>query len=269
VDDGIDIVRLARETIGFPCVLKPRFSDLWDRHHTGVKLTVSRDAEELHHNYRRMLQTGETVLLQEFIPGDDSALHGYLAYYGANGLPLAAFTKQKLRQYPPTCGNGSLMISTKNREIAQVSENILNTLAYQGLVSIEYKWDYRDQRYKLIEINPRSVSWNQLAIDCGVDFPYIAYRNILGVDAPTTTDYRSGIKYLHLGWDVQSLLAQRRNGSLTILKWLSSLRGVRSLAVFNLRDIKPFLAYVRMMLKAGLKRAPERKLMRPNEKSVA
>jgi hypothetical protein len=39
--------------------------------------------------------------------------------------------------------------------------------------------------------------------------------------------YRVGVKYLHLGWDFQSTLAERRTGDLSILEWLRSLAGVR------------------------------------------
>ncbi len=144
VDGEVDVARLAQDSVGFPCVLKPCFSHRWWRQRTGVKLEIARGADELQRAYRRMSATGESLLLQEFIPGDDRAFHGYLGYYGAAGRPLAALTKQKLRQYPPLCGNGSLQISTRNRRVAELSEYILRGLNYEGLVAIEYKLDRRD-----------------------------------------------------------------------------------------------------------------------------
>jgi predicted ATP-grasp superfamily ATP-dependent carboligase len=250
-----DIVDLARMTVGFPCVLKPVYSHQWWRHRTGAKLETAKDAEQLRSAYRRMAVTGESILLQELIPGDDRAFHGYLAYYGMDGRPVAAFTKQKLRQYPPGFGNGSLQISTHNADVAELSDRILQTLNYQGLVGIEYKWDRRDRSYKLIEINARSVSGNQLAIDSGVDLPYCNYRDVLGVPVPPTGDYRAGIKWLHLGLDVQALLAQRRAGSLGPAGWLRSLWGVRSFALFSVRDPGPFLSYLCLALTRSLPRA--------------
>ena len=244
VDGEVDVARLAQDSVGFPCVLKPCFSHRWWRQRTGVKLEIARGADELQRAYRRMSATGESLLLQEFIPGDDRAFHGYLGYYGAAGRPLAALTKQKLRQYPPLCGNGSLQISTRNRRVAELSEYILRGLNYEGLVAIEYKLDRRDGQYKLIEINPRSVAGNQLPIDCGVDFPFIAYEDAIGAPIAPVEDYRVGVKWLHLGWDVQALLAGRRAGRLSVGEWLVSLRGVRSLAMFSVRDPWPFASYV-------------------------
>ena len=192
--------------------------------------------------------------MQEFIPGEDSALHGYLAYYGEEGQPLATFTKQKLRQFPLTSGNGSLQISTHNPELAQIAEAMLRSLNYTGMVAIEFKWDSRDQLYKLMEINPRGVSGNQLPIDCGVELPCVAYQDMSGAEPPLSSDYQVGVKYLHLGWDVQAFLALRRAGKLTTWQWLRSLWGVRSLAIFNWRDPKPFLCYVIMIVGQLLRR---------------
>ncbi len=254
LDGGDDVVALTERTIGFPCVLKPSASHRWMRHRTGVKLAIAGDVCALRDAYDGMAPAGGPMVLQEFVPGEDATLHGYLAYCGRAGRPTAALTKRKLRQWPTAAGNGSLQISTRNEEIASTSETILMRLGYEGLVGIEYKWDARAGRYLLIEINPRSVSGNQLAIDCGIDFPLIACRDVLGTGEPPPVTYRCGIKYLHLGWDVQAAAALRRAGTLTIRDWLWSLRGVRSTAMFSPSDPKPFLAYVWLALRRRLRR---------------
>ncbi len=248
IEDGDDVERLARESVGFPCVLKPRASHSWMRHRTGRKLTVANNASELRRNHEEMRATGEPLFLQELIPGDDSTLHGSIAYC-ADGEPLALFTKQKLRQYPTGCGNGSFQVSTQNREVAELSTGILRSLRYDGMVSIELKWDYRDERFKLIEINPRGVSGNQLAVDSGLDLPYIAYQHARGADLPPPAAYRAGVHYLHLPWDLLAFLSLRRRGELTFLAWLRSLLRARSFALFSARDPAPSLFYVLMVLR--------------------
>lgn len=249
LDRQADIVRLAHETVGFPCLLKPYYSHRWRRLSRKAKLVIAHNPQELAAEYQHLLQSGTEFLLQEFIPGDDSTLYGYLAYYGANGQPLAAITKQKLRQYPPVCGNGSLQITVRNLQVAELSESLLCALKYQGLVSIEYKWDARDQKFKLIEINPRSVSGNQMAIDSGVDLPYILYQDLTDNPPPPTNQFTVGVKYLHFGWDLQAFIAQRQNKTLTTAQWLRSLVGVRSFALFSWRDSKPFVMYALTLLK--------------------
>ncbi len=254
LDEGADPVAIAERSVGFPCVLKPCRSHRWKQKHTGAKLVLAPDARTLLEAHRRIAGTGEPALLQEFIPGDDATLHGYLAYCGEGGRPVAAMTKRKLRQWPLAAGNGSLQISTRNEEVSAISERLLRAMNYRGLVAIEYKWDARDRQYKIIEINPRSVSGNQLAVNAGIDLPWVAYRDALNLTTPPTT-YRTGLVYLHLGWDVQAFLGARRAGLLTAGAWIRSLTAVRSTALFSWRDPMPFVAYahngIRQCLREG------------------
>jgi len=141
------------------------------------------------------------------------------------------------RQHPPIAGNGSLQVSTLDPQIEDLSWRILRSLDYQGLVAIEYKLDPRDARYKLIEINPRGVSGNQLAIDCGVDLPDIAYRDAAGVPVDSPAVYQQDVKYVHLGWHLRAGMTLWRAGELGPLEWLGGLRGVTSFAIFDVRDL--------------------------------
>ena len=247
--DG-NLFELAERMIGYPCVVKPSSSHLWRRRDTGVKLRLAHTPGELREALRDMTEAGVPFVLQEFIPGGEDAIHAYVAYFGAQGHPLASMTKQKLRQHPPRCGNGSFQVSTHNQEVAALSEGILQQLGYQGLVATEYKWDVRDNRYKMMEINPRSVSGTQLAVDAGVDLPFVHYCDLVGLPIPLSAPWRSGVKYLHLGWDLQGFLIEHRAGRMGFLPWFRSILGARSFALFSWHDPRPFLEYAW----AGLRR---------------
>lgn len=238
-----NLFELAERTIGYPCVVKPTSSHGWRRRGTGVKLRLAHSPDELRAALDEMAATGVPFVLQEFIPGGDDQIHACVAYCGEGGRLLASMTKQKLRQHPPRCGNGSFQISTHNPEVAALSEGILQQLGYQGLVAIEYKWDARDSLYKMMEINPRSVSGNQLAVDAGVDLPWVYYRDLTGLPIPARAPCRAGVKYLHLGWDLQGFLIEHRAGRMALLPWLRSILGARSFAMFSWRDPRPFLSY--------------------------
>lgn len=247
--DETDAGALAAATTGFPCVVKPCFSHRWMRRGSGAKLGVARDAEDARRLHRTMTADGEPVLLQEVIPGADDALHGYVGYFAADGRARAGITKRKLRQHPPGFGNGSLQVSTLEPEVAERVERLLGALGYQGLVAVEYKRDARDGRDKLIEINPRSISATQLAIDAGIDLPWIAYADVVGLTLPPTPSARAGVKYLHLGWDVQAL---RARDDLTLGAWLRSLRGVRSHALLARGDPGPLAGYLSSALRGAV-----------------
>jgi D-aspartate ligase len=239
-----DVLRIAAQGLRFPCVVKPQVSHLWRRHGSKVKLCPAANVGELIQAYRFMARTGESVLIQEEIPGGDTELHGFIGYLDRRSNPLASFTKQKLRQHPPRYGNGSLQISTRNPVIAAISIRILKDLCYTGLVGIEFKWDRRDHQFKLIEINPRCVSGVQLPVDCGVNIPWIYYADACGLSPEPQSDYREGVKFVNLIWDAQAYLACRRAKQLSFLGWLRSFRGVKSFAILKWTDPLPFVFYL-------------------------
>ncbi|HEY5596498.1 MAG TPA: ATP-grasp domain-containing protein, partial [Candidatus Bipolaricaulota bacterium] len=120
----------------------------------------------------------------------------------------------------------------------------LTAFSYCGFVGIEFKLDARDGTYRLIEINPRTVSGNQLAISAGIDFPWIGYQYLTGsgLEASPVTPFRPQVKYVNEEWDVQAYLALRRSGALSLRGWYDSLRGAQAWAIGAWDDPLPLVA---------------------------
>jgi predicted ATP-grasp superfamily ATP-dependent carboligase len=245
-----DAARLADE-FAYPCLVKPYVSDLArsmlvGTPFAGKKLFVVRSASELVDTYERILGLGVEVMIQELVPGPDNAIFTYLGFWDGAGRERAWVTKQKLRQNPPGFGDGSLQVTVDAPEVAGLSRRFLRSVGYRGFVAIEFKRDVRDGSLRLIEVNPRTESGNQIAIEAGVDFPWIAYRHLTGADAGSepVTKGRSGVKYVHEQWDLAAFRALRRTGEITFLSWLRSLSGVRARAIWAWDDPMPFLAWI-------------------------
>jgi predicted ATP-grasp superfamily ATP-dependent carboligase len=243
--------------IDYPCIVKPSVSHL-ARRGGGKKLRIVKSPAELIEACQDLERQGLACVMQEIVPGGDTALYGYLAFWDANGHELAWMTKRKLRQYPPRYGGGSLQVSVDTPEVADIARRLLASLAYRGFVAVEFIRDARDGTLRLIEVNPRSATGNQLAIDAGVDLPWIGFRSLMGnrdgVDAPAPW-FRSGVKHVHEEWDLGAFLALRRAGELTLAPWLASLRGVRSFALGSWRDPLPLLVTAWRLLTRSLRRA--------------
>ena len=119
---------------------------------------------------------------------------------------------------------------------------------------MEFKLSARDGSPRLIEINPRVGSGNELAVAAGVDFPWIGYRYLTGGDQCGAPPFRRGVKFVNEEWDVQAFLALRKSGKLGLRAWLASLRGVRARAVWAWDDPLPFLAGLWRLARLALKR---------------
>lgn len=233
------------DTIDFPCVLKPYQSSRW-RRYAGSKLKVVSSRSELGPSYEAMSRIDPEIMVQERIGGGDDQLYGFLAYYDADGKLIAGMEKRKLRQFPPLYGDGSLQVSVKEPRVRDLSRRLLEHLGYRGLVGVEFKRDPEDGLFKLMEINPRSVSGNMLAVGCGLDLPYIAYCDISGLPVPSGMNPRAGVSFVNEYWDLRSFLEYRRAGKMTGSQWLRSLIGPGKVyAFFAADDPSPFMGLVR------------------------
>ncbi|MBN1826811.1 MAG: hypothetical protein JW958_11150 [Candidatus Eisenbacteria bacterium] len=215
----------AGDAVGFPCIVKPYYSHLWKRHKEGKLLEVA-DREELRRAFAEGARIGQAVMVQEKIPGGDDQLFGLLVYYDRETRPICLFTKRKLRQNPVEYGDGSFQVSVRIPELMEMGDRFCRAIGYQGLGGFEWKRDPRDGRYKLIELNPRSVSAESLTTASGMDIPWIAYRDIGELERLEPTDsFREGVYWVNLRWDFHSFQQNRRRGNLTFFGWAGSLLG--------------------------------------------
>ena len=157
-------------------------------------------------------------MVQQIVAGEDRALFGYLAVWDSDGRELAWLTKRKLRQSPPGFGDGSLQVTVEAPEVAELSRRLLRAFDYRGFVGVEFKLDATTGTYHLMEINPRTVSGNQMAISGGVDFPWIGYRYLTGSEggAEPARAFRPGVKFVNEELDVEAYLALRRSDGMTM-----------------------------------------------------
>jgi len=239
-DDNITEIA---ERMSYPCILKSYKSFLRHKKHKG-KVIIASSADDLIQRYRQISSDEIKFMIQEIIPGEDNMLYGYLSLWDSGSNEYAWVTKQKLRQNPPYYGDGSLQITVDAPEVRNLSIQLLNAFNYTGFSGIEYKHDQRDGTYRLMEINPRTVSGNQIAISAGVDFPWIGYLVLTeGGKADSSNSrhsFQPGVKYINEEWDFKAFRAFRRSGQLTFGAWLKSIKGARAKAIFAFDDQYPF-----------------------------
>ncbi len=177
---GIPHPRTAEEptaAFGFPALVKPSDPAPFQRAF-GVHAFRCASMAELQVGFERALPHGP--LVQELIPGGDDQLYTFGAYMTEEGEALGVFSGRKLRQIPPTVGTCRVGEAVWVDEVVEHGLTYLRGLGYHGLAQVEFKRDPRDGAYKLMEINPRLWLWHGLAAACGVDFPLIAYRDLIG-----------------------------------------------------------------------------------------
>jgi predicted ATP-grasp superfamily ATP-dependent carboligase len=251
IPSSIDEVHKICSKISYPALIKPIKSNAW--HQEAIKEILSGDqqkvliankADELLDNYKKIAKYDPNIIMSEVIPGDDSNLYYFASYISKNYEVLAKFSGRKKRIYPIHFGSASFVESIYDEELENCSINFLKNIEYTGLSGIEFKRDSRDGQYKLIEVNARFGLWDVLASKCGIDIAYIAYCDIIGEQQIKKYQYKTGIKWVSIYRDTKAFFDYRKEGSLTIMRWIRTLYGKKLWAVFAWDDIRPFISSI-------------------------
>lgn len=171
----------------YPLVLKPRMG-------SGARgLRYIHNLKDLEWFSQEALKKYGSFLLQEYIPGED--YYGVSVIFNERNELRSAFVHKKIRQYPVTGGVSTYAVSVHYPELVRLSEKILKSIGWYGVANIEFKIDNRDGRPKLMEINPRLWGSLHLAVESGINFPYLLYQLALRGDIKPAFDYAAGIKF--------------------------------------------------------------------------
>lgn len=235
-------VSLLADQLPYPVLLKPRVGHLWRQRlpawNKGVKVLAP---SELLHALQAAQAEGVGAVIQSIVTGPVTNLYEYCACVGRSGELLGEFVQRKIHQYPPEFGVGSLAESVVDPQVMELGRRVALGTGYRGVCSIEIKRDDRDGRLKLIEINPRLDSKTTLAARCGLDFPLIAYRDIIGENQTVPDSYATGAKWLDPPLDLLSLAETRRTQRAPMATWLATWSGVSAFPALASDDMRPFL----------------------------
>jgi D-aspartate ligase len=250
--NAVDVLTGKSEWRAFPAIIKPRWAHL-GREAIGGKALLVSSAVALQESLANLSTEVKIAdyIVQKVLQGTDNCLYSYLGFFVPAGYEFTGLVKRKLRQYPPLLGDGSYDMTCIDEPLAQAARKLLAAIDYQGLVGVEFKRDPGSDDFGLIEINPRTVSTNQLAINAGIDFPWIAYQMIVHLNFPdkmprpqAPTQYKVGYHHINEERDFNTFLIRRKQGELGFWKWFKSVVTAESFALWNKKDPWPFLNMV-------------------------
>lgn len=235
--------------------LKPTDSKAFFARHRAKALSISSRDDALA-KWSSASAEGFVFLLQEYVPGPASNHFFVDGFVGRDGRVLASFARQRLRMHPPLYGNSSAMISVPIERVASAArdlERLLAALEYRGIYSAEFKYDDRDGRFKLLEINARAWWYVEFAARCGVDVCSMAYRDALGLPVAPLERYESGILCVNTRTDVAATMRMVRQGAMRSGEALAALFGSEKV-IFQRDDPLPALGDIAMSARKWYRR---------------
>jgi predicted ATP-grasp superfamily ATP-dependent carboligase len=183
--NGSEDLRGVADTIDYPVVIKPRIS-------SGSRgLAYAWDRSELLRKYPAVHERYPFPIIQEYIPG--SEVYGVALLLNFQSQVRASFVYKRLRSYPVAGGPSTLRVSAKRDDLQDIAGHLLQSLKWIGIAHVEFKIDPRNGRPKLLEVNPRFWGSLALAIEAGIDFPFLLYKLAMEEDVEPVNDYAGGV----------------------------------------------------------------------------
>jgi D-aspartate ligase len=227
--------------LDFPAIVKPASSGSLQKV-ARRKAFQAADREELVEAYRLAAEFvgAEGLMVQELVPGGGADQLSVGAFC-REGEVLAAMTARRSRQYPVDFGLGSCFVeAVPVPGLEPLAAALVRRLGLSGMVEVEFKRDARDGSFKLLDVNVRAWGWHGLCRDCGLDLPYLQYRETLGLSLPPSRAVY-GHRWRRLLTDLPAALTEMRRGTLSPLAYARSFAGPTARSVLDLRDPLPAL----------------------------
>ena len=139
--------------------------------HSLAKVYICQSREELLQSLDHVYASGypDHMVLQEFIPGDDSYMRVLTSYSDRNGkVTLMCLGHVLLEEHSPHgIGNHAVIITDHDEDLCRKIQTLLEDLHYTGFSNFDIKYDRRDGKYKAFEINCRQGRSNYYLTGAG------------------------------------------------------------------------------------------------------
>jgi predicted ATP-grasp superfamily ATP-dependent carboligase len=178
---------------------------------------------------------GVLPVVQEFIRGQG---YGFFGLFN-HGKPRAVFMHKRVRERYVTGGPSTCAESVYERELLDYGLKILESLMWHGVAMVEFKRDEADGEFKMMEINPKFWGSLDLALACGVDFPFLLYKMAIDGDVDPVFSYKVPLRFM---WPFPEDLLHVLNAKGDAQVFLTDLFDSSVKKNLSLADLNPALA---------------------------
>jgi predicted ATP-grasp superfamily ATP-dependent carboligase len=176
------------------------------------------------------------LLVQQLVPGSETAVESYHAYVDPCGATAGEFTGRKIRTFPPRYGRSSAVMVTDVPDVAQLGREVLATLAVRGVAKVDFKRDELG-RLHLLEINPRFNLWHHPGAVAGVNLPALVHADLSGSPRPPGRRATRQVTWCAPLLDLRAVHASGTSS----LAWLRWVWGCDAMSGLSRDDPLPFL----------------------------
>lgn len=131
----------------------------------------------------------DTIVIQDFIPGDDTYMRVLTNYSDQNGkVKFMCLGHVLLEEHTPHgIGNHAVILNEVNEELSRKLQGFLEAVGFVGFSNFDIKYDQRDGKFKVFEINVRQGRSNFYVTGAGYNLAKMVTEDwIFHQDMPFT-----------------------------------------------------------------------------------
>lgn len=152
---------LFEEEMMYPVIMKPsngiEYNNL--KFAGQQKVYKVNSLEELNEAIKLVYNAGyrDELIIQDFIPGDDTYMWDAVLYINSKKqTELVAFAQVVLQEHTVTAiGNYTALVARYNEPLMKKLQAFLEAVGYNGFANFDLKYDERDGKFKVFEVNIR------------------------------------------------------------------------------------------------------------------
>ena len=224
-----NIAEIIESGIQFPIVIKPRrgcgakgFHKIWDKVVGGNDICLSE------------------MVIQECLP-IESALISDNIYIDKNGEIKSSFLYRCHRFYPLAGGTGTFNLTFDRKDVHEECARLVKLMGLRGCVGVDLMIDPRDNKAKVIEINPRILACSKIGFVAGVNQAQQIIQDVYGDVVTPMINYKTNVgvrmSQIDVLWFLKSPDRFKAKPS-----WFK-IRGVKD-QMFSIDDPLPWFAFL-------------------------
>ncbi len=217
----------------FPLVIKPRSG------YGANGFSVVNSMDELKKVFDATQKKFGPALVQEYVPQSGQQYQVEM-FMDQAGVCKSFVLMDKLRWYPLSGGSSTLNVTVKDDTIKRDCIQLLSTMNWHGYASLDLIRDPRDEKAKILEVNPRINGTIKICFYAGVNMALQHLQDAFGDSVTDYPDYKEGIFLRYIHTDVLWFL-KSKDRFRTKPSWFSWKNTTDEILSFS--DMRPFLAY--------------------------
>lgn len=182
-------------------------------------------------------------IIEEFIPGASRTRSLQLLFNKHNKL-ISYFILKKIHQWPVTGGNTAYAVSTHEFELLEFVLPFFEICRWEGPAGVQLIIDERDNKPKLIEINPRFTGSLAFAVHSGINLPFNACMAAVNKDNLKPAPYKAGKFYIHYSFYLKAIMKEFRISRKKFRFLIQILKEILQKKVGVIIDAKDFPVYL-------------------------